>query len=197
MARRLSSPVFIGRSRELQTLLSTADVAASGGASLALVGGEAGVGKSRLVAEAAARLGDRDWLVLEGGSVALGDDGLPFGPIVEALRALARDVDTARIAAAAGPSLAELARLVPELSGVVADGAVTAGQADWLQIRSRGSSAAPDSARRPPSCLSSRTCTGRTARPVTCWRSWPATRVTSVCSSSPPSGPMSCTGVIR
>jgi DNA-binding CsgD family transcriptional regulator/tetratricopeptide (TPR) repeat protein len=135
MARRLSSPVFIGRSKELDALLATADVAASGGASLSLVAGEAGVGKSRLVAEAAARLRDRGWLVLEGGSVALGDDGLPFGPIVEALRTLVRDVDTDRIAAAAGPNLPELARLVPELAGVVDETPMPTGPADWLQVR--------------------------------------------------------------
>ena len=73
MTRRMSSSVFVGRSKELQGLLSMADVAASGTASVALIGGEAGVGKSRLVAEVAARVRDRAWLVLEGGSVALGD----------------------------------------------------------------------------------------------------------------------------
>ena len=75
------------------------------------------------------------WLVLEGGTVALGDDGLPFGPIVEALRVLVRDVDADRIAAAAGPSLPELARLVPELSTVAGDGTPPAGQVEWLQTR--------------------------------------------------------------
>jgi DNA-binding CsgD family transcriptional regulator/tetratricopeptide (TPR) repeat protein len=135
MARRLSSPVFIGRSNELELLLSTADAAASGQASLVLVGGEAGVGKSRLVAEAATRLRERGWLVLEGGSVGLGDDGLPFGPIVEALRALVHEVDSDRIAAAAGPSLTELARLVPELAGSAGDAPETANQTEWRQIR--------------------------------------------------------------
>ena len=135
MARRLSSAVFVGRSRELTTLLSTADAAASGAARLTLVGGEAGVGKSRLVTESAARLRDDGWLVLEGGSVALGDDGLPFGPIVEALRALVRDVDADRIAAAAGPSLPELVRLVPELGGAATEASLLTGQAEWLQVR--------------------------------------------------------------
>lgn len=135
MARRLSSSVFVGRSNELRTLISAADAAASGETWFALIGGEAGVGKSRLVAEVAARLRDRGWLVLEGGSVALGDDGLPFGPIVEALRALVREVDAGRIAAAAGPSLPELARLVPELSGDAVGVPLPASQAGWLQIR--------------------------------------------------------------
>ena len=135
MARRLSSPVFVGRTNELHTLVAAADAAASGETAVVLVGGEAGVGKSRLVAEAAAGLRSRGWLVLAGGTVALGDDGLPFGPIVEALRALVRDVDADRIASAAGPSLPELARLVPELSTVTGDGAQPAGQVEWLQTR--------------------------------------------------------------
>ena len=126
---------FVGRSTELRTLLSAADIAASGRTSLALVGGEAGVGKSRLVAELAGRLREQDWLVLEGGCVSLGDDGLPYGPIVEALRALVRDVDPDRIAAAAGPGLIELTRLVPELSGVAGAVPLQATQAEWLQIR--------------------------------------------------------------
>ncbi len=135
MARRLSSPVFVGRTDELQTLVEAADVAASGGAALVLVGGEAGVGKTRLVAEAAASLRARDWLVLEGGTVALGDDGLPFGPIVQALRALVRDVDPDRIALAAGPTLPELARLVPELAMVAGDAARPGDQVEWIQTR--------------------------------------------------------------
>ena len=139
MARRLSSPVFIGRADELTTIVTTATAADAGGPSIVLVGGEAGVGKSRLVAEAATRLRDDGWLVLEGGSVALGDDALPFGPIVEVLRALARDGDPKTIAAAAGPTLPILARLVPELSPAPSDGDGTAapvsGGDDWLQIR--------------------------------------------------------------
>ncbi len=135
MTRRMSTPAFVGRSGELDWMLASADVAEAGRASLAIVGGEAGVGKTRLVAEVVARLRARGWLVLGGGSVALGDDGLPFGPIVEALRVLVREVDPARIAEAAGPGLPELARLVPELSRVGGDGQAPAPQAEWVQVR--------------------------------------------------------------
>jgi predicted ATPase len=135
MARRLSSPVFVGRAEELDVLVSAADAAASGQPALVLVGGEAGVGKSRLVAEAATRLSDDGWLVLQGGSVAVGDEGLPFGPLVEALRQLARTVDADRIAAAAGPTLPELARLVPELADLVPEPLSQTATTDWLRIR--------------------------------------------------------------
>jgi DNA-binding CsgD family transcriptional regulator len=135
MARRLSSPVFVGRTSELDVLRSAADIAASGSASLVLIGGEAGVGKSRLVAETASRLRDDGWLVLEGGSVAVGGEGLPFGPVVEALRTLARTVGPERIAEAAGPSLPELARLVPELADTIPEPPTGTSPADWLQVR--------------------------------------------------------------
>jgi DNA-binding CsgD family transcriptional regulator/tetratricopeptide (TPR) repeat protein len=135
MARRLSSPVFVGRARELEAIRSAAAEAAAGVPSLVLVGGEAGVGKSRLVAEAGAPLRNQGWLVLEGGSVALGDDGLPFAPIVEALRELARLVDLETIAKAGGRSLSELARLVPELSNTAGVDPDPISQADWRQVR--------------------------------------------------------------
>ncbi len=135
MARRLSSPEFIGRAAELDLLLSSAAQAETGVPGVALVGGEAGVGKSRLVAEAGGRLRDRGWLVVEGGSVALGDDGLPFGPIVEALRTLVRQIGPDAVTEAAGPSLAELARLVPELPAPAGSATAPIDRAEWLQIR--------------------------------------------------------------
>src|SRR3954465_10638215 len=81
MARRLSSPVFVGRSDEFAVLLAAARAAQASPPSIVLVGGEAGVGKSRLVAEAAARLRDDGWLVLEGGSGAPRAGAPPLAPL--------------------------------------------------------------------------------------------------------------------
>jgi DNA-binding CsgD family transcriptional regulator/tetratricopeptide (TPR) repeat protein len=133
MPRRLSSALFVGRSDELRSILASAEVAASGHASMLIVSGEAGVGKSRLIAESKARLGS-DWLMLEGGAVALGDE-LPFGPVVEALRSMVRQVDAGRIVAAAGASLPDLAILVPEIAQVATETARPTGPADWLRVR--------------------------------------------------------------
>lgn len=135
MARRLSSPVFIARTEQLSDLLAAADAARRGQPSFVLLGGEAGVGKSRLVAEVVERLRDQGWLCLSGGAIALGEDGLPFGPVIEAIRGLARDVPPERLEGAAGPLLHDLARLVPEL---VRHGEVDlpiGGQPEWLRIR--------------------------------------------------------------
>jgi predicted ATP-dependent serine protease len=47
VATRVSSPLFIGRRAELQTLTEALDRAADGMASTVLIGGDAGIGKSR------------------------------------------------------------------------------------------------------------------------------------------------------
>ncbi len=77
------------------------------------MGGEAGVGKTRLVREFAA--GATGWRVLTGTCIDLGEAGPPFGPMVEMLRALVRADGAGAIRAHAGPAAAELGRLVPEL----------------------------------------------------------------------------------
>ena len=51
-----------------------------------LVGGEAGVGKSRLVHELSRRAEEAGARVLVGGCVEVGGEGIPFGPLVEVLR---------------------------------------------------------------------------------------------------------------
>jgi predicted ATPase len=49
VALRVSSPIFVGRGDELSEFIGTMTRAREGTPSLVLVGGEAGVGKSRLV----------------------------------------------------------------------------------------------------------------------------------------------------
>ena len=78
--------------------------AADGESLLALVGGEAGVGKTRLVEQLAATATQQGVRVLRGGCVPLGEEGLPFAPVIEALRGLADQLDPAELAAVAGPA---------------------------------------------------------------------------------------------
>jgi DNA-binding CsgD family transcriptional regulator/tetratricopeptide (TPR) repeat protein len=92
----IAGPVpFVGRDDELDLLAGAFDRAAAGGAELVLVTGDPGVGKSRLVAETCARL-DGQARTAVGGCVdipGIEDAQLPFGPFVEALRQLRREVD--------------------------------------------------------------------------------------------------------
>ncbi|OIJ95279.1 hypothetical protein BIV24_09495 [Streptomyces colonosanans] len=121
---RSVSPVFVGRADELGVLHDALARAAGGGTSEAfstggepqalLVGGEAGVGKTRLIEEFAAAAAREDAVVALGGCVEIGADGLPFAPFSTALRALRRQLPEELAEAAAGQE-EELARLLPEM----------------------------------------------------------------------------------
>ncbi|MBV9165303.1 MAG: AAA family ATPase, partial [Solirubrobacterales bacterium] len=91
MARRISSPVFVGRAAELATFDRLLEQAAVGTGGALLVAGEAGIGKSRLVAELEARADKSDALVLAGECMELAGGELAFAPIVTALRPVVDD----------------------------------------------------------------------------------------------------------
>src|SRR5687767_10370638 len=73
---------FVGRRTELATALLLLDAAARGTGAALLVTGEAGVGKSRLVAEVAARAAERGFVILTGHAV---EGGGAYRPFAEAL----------------------------------------------------------------------------------------------------------------
>jgi len=132
MAGRLVSPILIGRTSELATAELALDATLASRPIHLLIAGEAGVGKSRLVGELARSAADRGMRVVRGACANIGDGGLPYGPIVEALRGLSRDVDPEELSAAVGPSGPDLARLVPALAPTAVDTTV---QQEWLQAR--------------------------------------------------------------
>jgi DNA-binding CsgD family transcriptional regulator len=113
---RLTSPVLIGRASELARLAESLASAGEGRPSLVLLGGDAGMGKTRLVAEHAAHARRAGARVLEGGCVEVGEGGLPFAAVTDAFRRLARDEEPAALGELLGPARAELARLVPALA---------------------------------------------------------------------------------
>src|SRR5829696_3049830 len=116
MAHQVRAGRFVGRTEELARLRELLARAADG---------------QPQVAASASRRGVR---VLDGGCVPLGEEGLPFAPVVEALR----DLDAAELEAVAGPARAELGRLLPDLawgSEAVAAGAVAgAGQGRLFEL---------------------------------------------------------------
>jgi ATP/maltotriose-dependent transcriptional regulator MalT len=112
----LVSPVFVGRGAELASMLAAFESAVMGDPTVAIVGGEAGVGKTRLVEEVAARARDADARVLIGSCIELGGAGLPLSPVVDALRSLMRVMNPNELEPLLGPARDELARLLPELS---------------------------------------------------------------------------------
>jgi DNA-binding CsgD family transcriptional regulator/tetratricopeptide (TPR) repeat protein len=116
MADQVTAGRFVGRTQELARLRQLLGRAAGGEPLVVLVGGEAGVGKTRLVEQFAAAAEEQGTRVLVGGCVPLGEEGLPFAPVVQALRDLADQLDPAELEAVAGPARAELGRLLPDLA---------------------------------------------------------------------------------
>jgi predicted ATPase len=115
MGGRVVSPILVGRVEELQVLEAALGRATNSEPAVVLVGGEAGVGKTRLVAELTARCAADGTRVLTGGCVPVGDGALPYAPIVEGLRALVGDLGGSAVRRLIGPSWPELARLLPAL----------------------------------------------------------------------------------
>jgi DNA-binding CsgD family transcriptional regulator len=82
-------PPLVGREDELQLLLDAVRASSEGRPSAVLLGGDAGVGKTRLLLQVLEEL-PTPAFVLRGGCVDLGDVGLPYLPFVEAFSDLAR-----------------------------------------------------------------------------------------------------------
>ena len=93
MSARVSSPVLVGRQRERERLRRMLERAAGGEMLLVTVGGDPGVGKTRLVLEMAGTAAGLGFRVVTGGCLDVGEGTLPFGPIVEALRPLGAEPD--------------------------------------------------------------------------------------------------------
>ncbi len=116
MSGRASSPVLVGRDEQMAALEAAFDSVRQGGPSTVLLGGEAGVGKSRLVGEFGSRAASAGARVLTGGCLELGTDGLPFAPFTAVLRDLVHEMGAdALTAMLPGRTTRELARLLPEL----------------------------------------------------------------------------------
>lgn len=107
------SPLVIGRSREVADLTRAIDAArTSRGGAIFLVG-EAGIGKSRLAAEASGMAFSAGLRVLRGRGSTVGPI-VPFRPLTEALLALFRS-GSPPDDPALGPYLPILGRLIPDL----------------------------------------------------------------------------------
>ena len=116
MGANVVSPVFIGRRDELASLAGQLARASAIDPAFALIGGEAGVGKTRLTRELASLAASQDCCVLTGQCVELGGEGLPLAPLADALRTLARTMPPDLLADVLGPAAPALSRLLPELA---------------------------------------------------------------------------------
>ena len=106
---------FVGRGPELDRLEAALAQSIRGAGITVLCGGEAGIGKTRLVTEFQAHAEASGCAILAGGCVELGAAGLPYGPFAEALRMAVNNgtLDPTRLH---GAVVDQLALIVPDLT---------------------------------------------------------------------------------
>ncbi|MBX9245426.1 ATP-binding protein, partial [Actinotalea ferrariae] len=109
------SPVtqLVAREAEVAALGAALDRAAAGSPSLVLLGGDAGVGKTRLLTHVAEMAAARGATVVTTHCVDLGEVGLPYLPFAEALAQLTSDPATAALVERVVEARPALGRLVP------------------------------------------------------------------------------------
>jgi len=134
MASQVTTGRFVGRTQQLARLHQLLAHAVDGEPLIAVVGGEAGVGKTRLAEQLAAAARGQGVRVLGGGCVPLGEEGLPFAPVTQALRSLAADLDAAELAAVVGPARHELSSGRPAATaGWAVRGDRSGDRGPWLE----------------------------------------------------------------
>src|SRR5580693_5297136 len=102
---------LVGRDGEFARMLTLLDDAASRQAVVALISGDAGVGKTRLVTEVTRRAAAEGFTVLSGQCAELGES-VPYLPLADALRGAAQVARTGvQDALASRPALS---RLLPD-----------------------------------------------------------------------------------
>jgi DNA-binding CsgD family transcriptional regulator/tetratricopeptide (TPR) repeat protein len=107
-------PGLVGRADELARLSGLVEAAAGGRPGLALLSGEAGAGKTRLLDELVLRV-PRRTLVCRGTGVGFLGGRIPYAPLIAALRSLLARLPREDVARVLGPDPSELAILLPEL----------------------------------------------------------------------------------
>ena len=111
---------LVGRDAELTRLRGLLQDAAAGRAVTGLVSGDAGIGKSRLVAEAM-QIAERDGFTVLCGQCAEIGDSVPYLPFADAFRA-------------APPRIEKAIKARPVLSRLLPDGDGQAHEADWAGL---------------------------------------------------------------
>ena len=107
---------FVGRNDERNALLAVLDAAGAGRGGLALVLGEPGIGKSRLLGELEQSAGWRGWQVSRGVGEQFGLPG-PYAPLGDALRSALPVARREQLAQTVGAAwLAGLSAMVPDLA---------------------------------------------------------------------------------
>ncbi|MFY9588959.1 MAG: AAA family ATPase [Actinomycetota bacterium] len=116
-APSLGKTRFVGREAERADLRRFVEQAADGQGGFVMIGGEPGVGKTRISEEIAEDAANRGMMALVGHCPET-ESGLPYAPVVEIMEATIRGVSKETLRVAFGESAPELAKMVPELKRI-------------------------------------------------------------------------------
>ena len=118
---QIMCPVLIGRVHDLTTLRLFVDRAQGGQGQVVLLSGEAGIGKSRLVAEVKTYAASHDFLLVQGSCFPT-DHAIPYAPLLDLLRSCL----TSRTLALPAPEVELVAQaflpMLPDISHVLPGG---------------------------------------------------------------------------
>lgn len=111
----VTCPTLIGRARELATLSMLMATVKGGDGRIAIIGGEAGIGKSRLAAETRRVAIAQGFLVAQGQSFQA-DATYPYAPLLDLLRGYLSAQLPAIVADGQEPLARELVQVLPDLA---------------------------------------------------------------------------------
>src|SRR3954454_5577628 len=107
-------PTIVGRDSELGAVRAVLDRARSGVGEVALIVGEAGVGKSRLLRAMIDEARRGGYFIMRGASYE-SDSSIPYAPLLDLVRLFAESASPALVAHVLAPAASELVTLFPEL----------------------------------------------------------------------------------
>ena len=111
---------MVGRASELIAIHQIIENTNSGQGQVALLSGEAGIGKSRLVKEAKAYATDLNFRVVQGNCFPT-DLSCPYAPILDLFRTLLAQSDTTKIQYMLKPFARDLYPLLPDMISPITD----------------------------------------------------------------------------
>ena len=122
LAARISSGAIIGREDVLSALDVALAAAADGHPGIALLSGEAGIGKTRLVGALETRARELGFVVLHGEAVEFGGEEFAYAPVIAALRDLPEAWTAEALRSFPVEARADIAALFPRLRLAAAAG---------------------------------------------------------------------------
>ncbi|MCG3212633.1 MAG: hypothetical protein FOGNACKC_06303 [Anaerolineae bacterium] len=111
----ITSPILVGRKKEIELLVEALPSVQDGEGRCFLLAGEAGVGKTRLLAELGGLAKNQGFVTLQGHCFEP-DVTFPYAPVIDALRSFFARHSLTEMAQILGPLIIDVIKLLPELA---------------------------------------------------------------------------------